>query len=115
MISFGVSPYVAVIRNVEDPVEDYSGLFAYHTTTIAAKYGGITFGEAAFPTEYSLDAEDRRKANSSVLGLSFGQALTTNYGMNYYIPFRSKTPHTSGHTYYNPLPYIRHILHGFCC
>ena len=112
MISFGISPYYAVIRNVEDPVEDYSGPFAYHTTTIASKYG-ITFGEAAFPTEHSLDTEDRRKANSSIIGLSFGQALTTNHGMNYYIPLRTKSPHASGYTYYNPLPYIRDILHGF--
>jgi len=112
MISFGVSPYYAVIRNVEDPVEDYSGPFAYHTTTIASKYG-VTFGEATFPTESSLDVEDRKKANSSMGGLFFGGALTSNYGINYYIPVRTKSPQAFGYTYYSPLPYVRDILHGF--
>lgn len=95
-----IAPYGSIIQNVDNAVEDYSGLFAYQSTTVAYK-AGISVSENYVPAD-----EARFRANSVSVGPAFGFSLTHSTGLSYAIPIVSHYPGQSLPVFHNPLPYL---------
>jgi len=102
-VNMTISPYVSAVSNVDNAVEDYSGVFRYKATTVAYELG-------ATATETNVPGSiNRQTASSMSIGPAFGYGLTASEGVGYAIPFRTRQPGQIFPTYHNPVPYIKDL------